>query len=262
VARTRLLAGSRLRRLRHEEEVPVVEHLDELRTRLIISLSTVGVAFLLCLWQHEAIIEVLNRQLPANIQQPTTLDVTEPFRIALTVSLWSALLLALPVLFYQLYAFVIPAVDEDHERTLWPVLIFVPALFLAGAAFGYFAVVPAALNFLTGFDSELYNEQVRAGSYYPFVVQTMVALGCVFEMPAAILALTRVGVVSSQLLRANRKYAIFMLALVAAALPGGDPVTMMLILAPLLVLYELSVVLSRLVERRSEDTVGDALGDT
>ena len=251
---------SRLRRLGHDEEVSVVDHLDELRQRIIVSLVTLGAAAAFTFWQHARIIELLNRQLPSSVSQPTTLDVGEPFRIALTVSVWSALLIALPVLFYQLYAFVVPAFGDDYQRSLWPLLVVVPALFIAGAVFAYLVVVPAAVGFLVSFDSDLYNNQVRAGSYYPFVVQLMLALGIVFELPAATLLLTRLGVVSSRLLRRNRRYAIVVCAVVAAALPGTDPVSMLVELLPLLLLFEISIVVARVAERRSA-SVGDVLGD-
>jgi sec-independent protein translocase protein TatC len=250
----------RLRRLKFEEEVSVVDHLDELRTRLLVSIGSLVVAFAFAFWQHGEILELLNRQLPDTVGQPTTLGVTEPFMIALQVSLYTAFLIALPIVFYQVYAFVVPAFREEHQGALWPMLIFVPSLFTAGAAFGYFLVVPAAIEFLQNFDNELYDNQLQAIKYYPFVVKLMVALGVVFEVPAAILMLTRVGIVDYRFLARNRKYAVLISAVVAALMPGQDPGTMVLILLPLLVLYEISIQLSRIFAPRRA-TVGDALAD-
>jgi len=238
------------RKLSSGEEVTLVEHLDELRNRLFVCIAAVIVGFALAFWRHGDILRLLNRQLPHNIEKPITLGVSEPFTIAVTVSLYAGLCLALPVIFYQLYAFVIPAFAPDSGRKALPVLVFVPALFLAGVAFGYLVVLPAAVSFLLGFDANNYHVEVQAKNYYTFAMLILAAMGFIFEMPAAILALSRMGVVSSRMLRKNRRYAIFVLTVVAAALPGVDPVSMLLELVPLLVLFELSVWLARISEGR------------
>jgi sec-independent protein translocase protein TatC len=251
----------RTRRLEHEEEVTVVEHLDELRNRLFIALISLGVAFSVAFWRHTDIIELLLRQIPkANDGREielVVLAVGEQFKIAVTISFWAAVLVALPVLFYQLYAYVVPAFNPDFNARSWPVLILVPALFVCGAVFAYVVVIPAAADFLLKFDSELYIVQPRALDWYEFCVTMMLAVGLIFEMPAAVLLLTRAGIVNSRLMRRNRRYAIIALAVVAAALPGIDPVTMLMELAPLLVLYELSIFLSQAVERRMDEPADD-----
>jgi sec-independent protein translocase protein TatC len=238
------------RRLSSGEEITLVEHLDELRNRLFVCIAAVTVGFALAFWRHADILRLLNDQLPHHIHKPITLGVSEPFTIAVTVSLYAGLFLALPVVFYQLYAFVIPAFAPHAGRKALPILIFVPALFTAGVAFGYFVVLPAAVSFLLGFDASSYQIEVRAKDYYTFAMLILAAMGIIFEMPAAILALSRLGIVSSRMLRKNRRYAIFILTVVAAALPGVDPVSMLLELVPLLVLFELSVWLARLSEGR------------
>ena len=128
-----------------------------------------------------------------------------------------------------------------------------PALFVAGTAFGYFVIVHAAIGFLQDFDAERYDNQLQAARYYPFVAKLMVAMGVIFEVPAAILMLTRIGIIDHHFLARNRKYAVLISAVIAALLPGGDPSTMILILLPLLVLYEISVVLSRLAARKAAE---------
>jgi sec-independent protein translocase protein TatC len=244
----------RVKRVEHDEEVTVVEHLDELRNRLLISLLCLGVAFSLAFWRHADIIRLLIRQVPKSHNgdqiKLVILGVGEQFKIAVTVSFWAAVIVALPVLFYQLYAYVIPAFNPDRSARTWPLLVLVPSLFIIGAIFSYLVVIPAAGSFLLGFDSELYNVQPRALDWYEFCVTMMLAMGIIFELPAAVLLLTKVGLVTSRMMRHYRRHAIVALAVLAAALPGVDPVSMIMELLPLLVLYEFSIVLARLAERR------------
>jgi sec-independent protein translocase protein TatC len=247
-------AGRRLRRLDYGEEVDLVDHLDELRKRLFVSLAALAVGFAVAFWRHGDIIRLLNDQLPTVDGKPVVpivLAVGEQFMLAVMVSFYAALILALPVLFYQLYAFVIPAFSKDTAKVLWPIMLFVPALFVAGVVFAYEVVLPASVSFLLNFDSDLYNTQVRAKDYYGFACMVMAAMGIIFEMPAAVLVLTRLRILSSRIMRRNRKYAVVLCAIVAAALPSVDPLTMLLELAPLLVLYEISIWIAVLVEGRN-----------
>ncbi|MEO6712973.1 MAG: twin-arginine translocase subunit TatC [Mycobacteriales bacterium] len=247
----------RVRRVSHDEEVTVVEHLDELRDRLLISLLCLAVAFSVAFWRHEDIVRLLIRQVPKSTDgrqiDLVVLAVGEQFKIAVTISFWAAVLVALPVLFYQLYAYVLPAFSPNRSARTWPLLILVPTLFVCGAVFAYLVVIPAAAEFLLQFDSNLYLVQPRALDWYEFCVTMMLALGLIFELPAAVLVLTRVGIVNSRMLRTYRKYAIVALAVLAAALPGVDPVSMVMELIPLLVLYEFSIVLAKVAERKTSD---------
>jgi sec-independent protein translocase protein TatC len=168
------------------------------------------------------------------------------------ISAYAGLLLALPIVFYQLYAFVIPAFSDKTTKHIWPIMLIVPLLFVGGVAFGYEVVLPRAVNFLLGFNASQYNVQVRASSYYSFSCMILAAMGLIFEMPAAVAALTRVGILSARMMRKNRRYAIVVLAAVAALLPGVDPVSMLLEFLPLLVLYEVSIWVARLVEIRRD----------
>ena len=245
----------RVRRVEHDEEVTVVEHLDELRNRLLVSLLCLGVAFSVAFWRHEDIVRLLIRQVPKTTDgRPidlVVLAVGEQFKIAVTISFWAAVIVALPVLFYQLYAYVIPAFNPDRSARTWPLLILVPSLFICGAVFSYIVVIPAAAKFLLQFDSNLYLVQPRALDWYEFCVTMMLAMGLIFELPAAVLLLTRVGIVTSKMMRTYRKHAIVALAVLAAALPGVDPVSMIMEFIPLLILYEFSIVLSKMAERDS-----------
>ena len=236
----------RIKRIGHAEEAPLVDHLTELRGRVIASLTAFGVALGLCFWQNAMLLELLRT--PIGDRQLITLGVAEPFTTSLTVSAYAAVILALPVLLYQLYAFTVPALAPGHQRAAKGLALGVPVLFLAGAAFAFLVVVPAALDFLLHFNADQFNLELRAREYYSFVTLTTLAVGAVFQVPIAILALTRLGVVTPQALRKNRRYAYLACAVVAAALPGIDPVTMLIEMVPLIALFEISLLLARLVK--------------
>jgi sec-independent protein translocase protein TatC len=197
-------------------------------------------------------LDILNRPLP-NGREPITFGVTEPFTTTLTNSAYAAILLALPVLLYQLYAFVVPAFSPSERRVALPLLLLVPILFAAGVVFCYLVVLTPAIKFLLNFNASEFNTQVRARDYYSFVPLTMIAMGLVFQVPIAILAAVRIGLTTPEKLRRNRRYAVLVIAIVAALLPTIDPVSMILEMVPLLVLYELSVVLASVFGRPSSD---------
>jgi len=222
----------------------LVEHLDELRHRLIVCAAAFAVALALCFWQNHLLLEIANAPLPGD-REPITFGVTEPFTVTLTVAAYGALLLALPVILYELYAFLLPALAPAERRMVLPLLLLVPALFIAGVLFAYFVVFPAAAQFLLNFNAHQFNIQVRARDYYSFFTTTMLAVGLVFQVPVGILAVTRLGIVTPRQLSSNRRYAYLACAVIAAALPGVDPVTMLIETVPLVVLYELSIVLAR-----------------
>jgi sec-independent protein translocase protein TatC len=233
---------ARLKPVQHDERLSVVEHLDELRSRIVVSLFALGVAFGLCAWQSDLIFEILND--PLDGRQPVTLSPTEPFLTTVTLSLYAAILLALPVILYQLYAFVLPAFSATERRVALPLLLLVPVLFVGGVVFCYFVVLPPAIEFLLGFNADEFETQLRAREYYGFAMLTMISLGILFQIPVGVLALTRLGIVTVTQLRRNRRYAILGMAVLAALLPTIDPVTMILEMVPLILLYELSILLA------------------
>jgi sec-independent protein translocase protein TatC len=236
----------RVKALSHEDEVSLVEHLDELRARIIVSLAVFGVALALCFWQNHLLLELASAPLPSNHHRLITFGISEPFTTTVTVSAYGAIILALPIVLYQLYAFLLPAFAEKERRVILPLLLLIPALFIAGIVFGYFVVLPAATKFLLNFNDSQFNVQVRAKEYYGFFAQTLLACGIVFQIPVGILAVVRLGIVKVRQLTENRRYAYLGCAIIAAALPGVDPVSMLLETAPLIALYELSIVLARL----------------
>ncbi len=235
----------RVKAVSHDDRLTLVEHLDELRNRLIVCIAVFGVALALCFWQNHLLLEIAAGPLPDDQDQLTTFGVTEPFTTTLTVSVYGALVLSLPFLLYQLYAYVLPAFSQAERRVVLPILLLFPVLFLAGIAFAYFVVMPAAVNFLLSFNDDQFNIQLRARDYYSFFSMTEIACGLIFQMPLAIIAVTKLGIVRVEQLSENRRYAYLAIAILAAALPGVDPVTMLIEMVPLLVLYELSILLAR-----------------
>jgi len=242
---------ARLKPVSHDDRLTVVEHLDELRTRIVVSLVAFGLAVALCFWQNHQLLHWLNK--PLNGKEPITLGVAEGFTTTLTVVMYAALVISLPVLLYQLYAYILPAFTPNEARVAKPLLFMVPLLFIGGALFGYFVVLPAATKFLLHFNSDEFNTQIRARDYYYFVTTTMLACGVVFQMPVVILALTKLGITNAEKLRRNRRYAYLVCTIIAAALPGVDPVSMILEALPLLVLFELSILLAKAFGRSSTE---------
>jgi sec-independent protein translocase protein TatC len=301
-----------------EDRLSLVGHLGELRSRMIVSLVAVFVAFGLCFWQNHALLHLLDRPLARQTQQqirdgrgplgasytvaqssrdvaqqvrsllpvlgeqrhsptaaaslhridarlaqdigrlsappsgdrPVTLGIGEPFTTTVTVSLVFAAILALPVLLFELYAFLAPALEAEHRRAARPLLTLAPALFVAGVLFGYAVVLPAAVRFFQNFNSDQFNVLVQASQYYKFAAVTLLSMGLLFQVPVVILTLTRAGVVTPRQLRGNRRYAIAACGAVAALLPG-DLVTLALETIPLYLLFEASVLIAMVAERRS-----------
>jgi sec-independent protein translocase protein TatC len=243
---------ARYRAVKFDEHLTLVEHLDELRTRLIVSIAALVVASGLCFWQNDLLLEIANKPLPGELV-PITFGVTEPFMTTVTLSIYGGLLLSLPVILYQLYAYVLPAFSTRERRVVLPFLLAVPFLFIAGVVFAYFVVIPAATQFLLNFNASEFNIEVRAREYYSFFALTCIAVGVLFQIPIGVLAVTRLGIVTPQQLARNRKYAILVIAIVAMLLPGTDPVTMLISMLPLVLLFEVSLLLARAFGKPPEE---------
>jgi sec-independent protein translocase protein TatC len=247
----------RVKAVSHEDRLTLVEHLDELRGRLILCLVVFGTVLALCFWQNHLLLELAAGPLPDKHKQLTTFGITEPFTTTLTVAAYGAIVLCIPLFLHQLYAYVLPAFSDAERRVILPILLLFPLLFIAGLAFAYFVVMPAAVKFLLNFNDAQFRVQVRARDYYSFFSTTELACGIVFQMPLAILAVTRLGIVSVEQLTKNRRYAYLIISIVAAALPGVDPISMLLEMVPLLVLYELSILLARAFGRPRESGMAE-----
>jgi sec-independent protein translocase protein TatC len=237
------------RRLSHGEEATLVEHLDEFRSRLNIALFAIIPIFIVTFVFHERIMEWLTGPLP-NDKQLVTLGVTEPFTTSVKVSFIAAIAIALPILLWQAWAFLAPAVEPHFERVLLVFVLLAMGLFVCGVLFMYYIVLPRALDFLTSYDDNIYDIQIRASYYYSFAALTLLAGGLAFLMPIFVLALVRLRVLTSDRLRKNRRIAYVLLLVFAILLPTVDPISLLFETVPLLILYEMSVWLSVLMERR------------
>jgi sec-independent protein translocase protein TatC len=235
---------ARLKPAQFDDRLTLVEHLDELRARIIVSGVALVLAVAFCFWQNNEILEIANSPLPGD-KVPLTFSPTEPFFTTIKLSFYGGILIALPFLLYQAYAFVLPAFSDQERRVILPMLVMVPFLFVAGVVFAYFVVLPPALSFLLGFNADQFNTEIRANEYYGFFVVTLIGVGILFQIPVGVLAVTRLGIVTPEQLAKNRRYAILLIAVVAMLLPGTDPITMLISMAPLYLLFEFSVLLAR-----------------
>jgi sec-independent protein translocase protein TatC len=238
------------RRLQGGEAAELVDHLGELRARIVVSLVAVGAGFGVAYAVHARILTALDASLPAVNRPPITLGITEPFMTSMKVSLFAGLGLALPIVLWQFWSFVAPALDPGVNRAIGWLVVSAALLFAAGAAFGLRVALPAAVHFLTDYDSTLYTIQIRAKDYYSFAIMVLVAVGIVFELPVFVLALVRLRVLSAAKLRRNRRIGYAAVAVVAVALPGVDPITTLMEMGPLMVLFESSIWLSVFFEKR------------
>ena len=306
-----------LRPIAHEDRLSLVEHLDELRTRIIICIVGFLAAFAVCFWQNDAILEIMDRPLErsaftrgsedpleraaafqqaekrlflqwevlsremarsddlspalrerwaqmgelsrttadaapkATGRRPVTLGVGEPFTVTFRVVGYAAMLLALPLLLYQAYAFILPAFSPREREVALPLMAMVPFLFVGGVVFAYYFVLPNAINFLQNFNDDNYDILLQARDFYKFSIMVLMVMGILFQVPIGILAVTRVGIVTPAQLRRHRRYAILVIAILAMLLPGQDPVTMLMMMAPLIVLFEGSILLAAVLDRRA-----------
>lgn len=238
------------RRLAHGQRVELVDHLGELRSRLVLSLLVFAATTTLAFVFRGDLLGWLNAPLPDGLRKPVTLSPAEPFTTSLKISMFAGFALALPVILWQLWSFLAPAVEKGSQRIIATFVALAGALLGAGVAFGYFMVLPPAIGFLTSFDANHYDIEVRASNYYSFVLFVLTSVGVVFEMPIFLLALARLRVLSSEKLRQNRRVGYVAMAALAVVLPGVDPMTTALLMLPLFVLFESSIWLAVFFERR------------
>jgi sec-independent protein translocase protein TatC len=237
------LGVRRIRPISHEDRLSVVDHLDELRSRLIVCALAFCVAWALTAWQNHLVLEIINAPLPNDIQ-PITLGPAEAFYSTLTNAAYVALLISLPVILYQLYAFLLPAFSPTEKRVALPIMLMIPVLFITGVVFCYFVVLTPAMQFLLNFNADEFNTQVRARDYYSFVTLLMLAMGLGFQIPVGVLAACKLRITSPEQLRRGRRFAIVGIVVLASLLPTLDPLTLILESIPLYALYELSILMA------------------
>jgi sec-independent protein translocase protein TatC len=247
------------RRLRHGEEATLVEHLGELRARLLTCLGAVLAAFVVTYWQRDWLLEKLREPLPDGFEL-ITLSPGEPFVTSFTVAFYTAIAIALPIIIWQLWAFLAPALEESSQAVVARLVGAATVLLLAGMAFGYFVALPNILDFLLNFDAEQYNAQIRAKEYFGFTSLLLLGFGVMFELPVFILGLVRLGILTSAKLRRNRRIGYGLCLIAVVLLPGVDFVSMALQALPVVVLFELSIWLSVYFERRWEREYARSLG--
>jgi sec-independent protein translocase protein TatC len=238
------------RRLGHGEEATLVEHLDELRGRLFVILGALALATIVAFAFHGHLLDWLNRPLPAGRRHLLAIGVAEPFTVSVTVSLYAGFILALPVILWQLWSFFAPAFDPSVERKVLGLVAFATVLGAAGLAFGYEILLPRAVHWLTNYDDKHFLHLIQARAYYGFVTTVLLGIVIVFQLPLVVLGLVYLGVLSSRALRRHRRVGYFIVAVIALALPGPDPVTTALELLPMWALFEGSIWLAWFVERR------------
>jgi sec-independent protein translocase protein TatC len=215
-----------------------------------VTLGAVALGTIVAFIFHNHVLTWLNQPLPPDHRRLYTFGVAEPFTVTITVSLYAGLVLALPVILWQAWLFFAPAVDPVAERKVLGLSLVAVALGAAGLAFGYWILLPRAVHFLTNYDSEHFHIAIRASPYYNFVVTVLVGVVLLFQTPLAVLGLVYLGVLSSRTLRKHRKIGYFVTAAIALALPGPDPVTTFLELLPMWLLFEGSIWLAVIFERR------------
>jgi sec-independent protein translocase protein TatC len=237
------------RRLGHGEEATLGEHLEELRQRLFVIIGALVVGTIVAYVFHNHVLDWLNGPLPPG-KRLVTLGVAEPFTTTVTVCVYAGLVLSLPVALWQLWSFFAPAVDPAAERRMLLLVVSSVALGAAGVAFGYEVLLPRAIHFLTNYDKQHFHNLIQAKPYYNFVVTILVGIVVIFQTPLAILGLVSLGVLSSRTLRRQRRLGYLVTAAVALALPGPDLVTTFLELLPMWALFEGSIWLAVLLERR------------
>lgn len=251
------------RRLGHADRVTLVEHLSELRSRLIISLVAVGAGFTVTWIFRKTIIGWLNRPLPVRCEpdpatgttvcakpDPITLNPLEAFSTSFKVAFLAAVALALPILLWQLWGFLAPAFEEASQAVVVRLVFAATVLFAIGGSFAYFVALPAAIPFLLDFDADLYQNEIRAGPYYSFAAVSIFGMGLIFEMPVFILGLVRLGIISAATLRRNRRIGIGLCIIAGVLLPGVDFVSTAVQTIPVLILFEASIWVAAFFEKR------------
>jgi sec-independent protein translocase protein TatC len=238
------------KQIRHGEAVALVDHLEELRSRLFVAGAAVLAGTIVGYIVHARILAWLIATLPDGHRKLITFGVAEPFTTSLKVSFAAGFLLALPIVLWQLWSFFAPALDPRTQRGIAGFAGFAAALLVAGVVFGERVALPAALRFLTSFDDSLYDIQLRAGDFISFAILVLAACSLAFELPIVVLGLVRVGALSSAKLRSNRRVGYLIVTVIGVALPGVDPFTTVLETVPLAVLFEGSIWLSVVFERR------------
>jgi sec-independent protein translocase protein TatC len=240
-----------------ERKLTLLGHLQELRKRLIRSVIAVAIAAMLSFIFYEWIFYILI--LPAEGIQLIFIEMTEMIGTIMRVCLACGLILAMPYLTLQAIMFISPALTQKEKRYLYIILPWIALMFLAGVVFGYFILIPPATTFLLTFGSDIAIPQIKIGNYIAIITRLLLAIGLVFEMPVVTTFLARIGIVKAKWLADKRKMAIILAFILAAIItPTFDPINQSLVAVPLIILYEMSIWLAKLVQPKEAEVVESA----
>ncbi len=234
----------------NEEKLSVLGHLVELRKRLIRSLIAVAITSILSFIFYKKILEILIR--PAQGVNLIFIDLTEMIGIVMKVCLVSGIILAIPYLTYEVIMFVSPALTHKEKRYVYLILPWIALMFASSVIFCYFILLPPAMRFLVTFGSDIATPQIKIGNYISIVTRLLLTVGLVFELPVVTTFLSRLGILKPKWLSDNRKLAIIIAFILSAIItPTIDPINQSLVAVPLIILYEMSIWLAKLVYKRS-----------
>ena len=247
-------------------EMPFLDHLEELRWRIFWSILAVGIGSVIgfALVHYYNALELLVAPVREARAEPDFkliyLSPADPFFITLKLAVTVGIILARPVVVYQAWAFFSPALEKEEKRAIVPALYLGTVLFAAGVAMAYFAALPVTLEFFKLFEGQSMEEQLEIGKTLAFVTKMLLAFGAVFELPVVIMVLTALGLVTPSFLRSKRRHAAVVMTIVASLITPGDVITLtVMMLVPLLLLYELSIFLSAGIYKRRMKRHGEAL---
>lgn len=231
-------------------EMTLQEHLEELRQRILYSVIAVLAALVAAFFLVDPLIETIAKQANVPNQEILTITPTEGFVTWLKVLLYIALAIAMPILVYQLIAFIAPGLTRQERRLVYISLPVVTLFFIAGVLFAFFLVIPRALDFLSNFRTDLFAWNPRASEIISFYIRLMLGIGIAFQLPIVMFLLSKLHIVSARRMASARKIAVVLVMIAAAVItPTPDPINMMLVAVPIYALYELGIIFARLAER-------------
>jgi sec-independent protein translocase protein TatC len=248
-----------------DEKLPLTAHLEELRSRLIKIFICLAVVFSLCYWQSKVIFTFVSaplvKLLPPN-SKLTMLKITEGFVTELKLSFYAALFFSMPFILYQIWKFIAPGLYAHEKKYTSMFVICASILFFLGAAFAYFVVFPFGFKFFLQYVNQNVVATLSIGWYLSFFIQFIIAFGSIFELPIFILFLAKLGIVTPEMLKKYRRYAIVIIFIVAAILTPPDAVSQCMMAVPLLILYEISIYVAKYFGKKSELVIKEEINDT
>jgi sec-independent protein translocase protein TatC len=248
--------ASQRKKMTTDEKQPFLAHLEELRKRLVFCAIAIGIGFIICYIFSKQLFSFLilplNKVLPPGSRLIYT-NLPEMFITYIKVALVAGIILAIPVIFYQLWMFLAPALYQREKGYLMPFVLFSSILFVAGSLFGYFVVFPYGFKFFMSFATEDIQALPSVKQYFSFAIRLLLAFGLVFEMPIVVLFLTKIGLITPDSMKKFRKFAILSSFILAAILTPPDVATQIMMALPLIILYELSIFISQAVHRKKKE---------